>query len=88
VRNRRVLASLPTDSDAVLPWGAGHLPGLAVGLRKAGHRRRDTTWVRVGRLPAIWPTVKDFWPVLRAIWAASDVPGDDTPPPSQPDTAA
>lgn len=84
-RNRQVLASLPTDSDAVLPWGAAHLPGLAAGLRKAGYRRRATTWVTVGSLPTIWQTVKDS---LRAIWAATDAPGDDTPPRSQSGTAA
>jgi hypothetical protein len=87
-RNRRVLASLPTDLDAVLPWGASHLPGLARGLRKAGYRRRDTTWVTVGRLPTIRQTVKDSWPGLRAIWAATDAASDDTPPPSQPDISA
>jgi hypothetical protein len=87
-RNRRVLASLPTNSDAVLPWGAAHLPGLAAGLRKAGYRRRDTIWVTVGRLPTIWQIVKDCWPGLRALWASLDVEGDDTSPPSQPDTAA
>jgi hypothetical protein len=76
-RNSHVLACLPADSDAVLPWGAGHLPGLAAGLRKAGYRRRDTTWVTVGRLPAIWPSVKAMRTGMKAFWAALGTQGDD-----------
>jgi len=64
-RTSHLLASLPTDSDVVLPWGVGHLPGLAAGLRKAGYRRRDTTWVTVGKLPAIWPSIKAFCAGIR-----------------------
>lgn len=75
-RNSHALASLPADSDAVLVWGAGHLPGLAAGLRKAGYRRRDTSWVTVGRLPGIWPSVKAFATGMKAFWAALDTPGD------------
>jgi hypothetical protein len=87
-RTRHVLASLPADSDAVLPWGADHLPGLAAGLRKAGYRRRETTWVTVGRLPAIWPSVKAFWAGIKALWRAPGAGDDETSPPSSPDSAA
>jgi hypothetical protein len=87
-RNRRVLASLPADSDAVLPWGADHLPGLAAGLRKAGYRWRDTTWVTVGRLPAIWPSVKATWSGMRAARWTPSTPHDDAPPPPRPDGTA
>jgi hypothetical protein len=85
-RNRHVLASLPPDSDAVLPWGGAHLHGLAAGLRKAGYRRQDTTWVTVGRLPAFWPSLKAWWAGARAFYAAP--PGaraDNAPPSSGPD---
>ena len=75
-RTSHVLACLPADSDAVLPWGAGHLPGLAAGLRKAGYRRRDTTWVTVGKLPAIWPSVKAMGAGMKAFWAALGTQGD------------
>jgi hypothetical protein len=57
-RNARALASLPPGADVVLLWGAGHLPGLAAELTRTGHRRRGTTWVNVGRLPALWPSIK------------------------------
>jgi hypothetical protein len=87
-RNRHVLAGLPAGSDAVLPWGADHLPGLAAGLRKAGYRRRDTTWVTVGRLPAIWPSVKAAWSGMRAALAAPSTPDDDARPSSRPDGTA
>jgi hypothetical protein len=86
-RTSHVLASLPAESDAVLPWGAGHLPGLAAGLRTAGYRRRDTSWVTVGRLPAIWPSVKALWAGIRAIRASPGAPGDSSAPPSSPDRA-
>jgi hypothetical protein len=67
-RNARALASLPSDADAVLLWGAGHLPGLAVDLTKAGHRRQGTTWLNVGRLPALWASIRTvckYYPALR-----------------------
>jgi len=67
-RNARVLARLPSDADAVLLWGAGHLPGLAADLKRAGHRRQSTTWVNVGRLPALWASIKTackYYPALR-----------------------
>jgi hypothetical protein len=45
-----------TDRDTVLVWGAGHLPGLAAGLRERGFLRRgDPDWHTVARLP--WRTV-------------------------------
>src|SRR5215469_2722084 len=78
-RNSHVLASLPADSDAVLPWGAGHMRGLARGLRQAGYRRRETTWVTVGRLPAIWTSIKLLSTGLRALWVALDAPDDNAP---------
>jgi hypothetical protein len=87
-RNRHVLASLPTDSDAVLPWGAAHAPGLAAGLQKAGYRQRNTTWVTVGRLPAIWPSVKALWSGARALRAALHAQGDNTSAPTRPESAA
>jgi hypothetical protein len=65
-RNRGALARLPSDADAVLLWGSGHLPGLAVGLKKAGYRQRSTTWVPVGELPAVWPSLRVMWTWLRS----------------------
>jgi hypothetical protein len=64
-RNRGALARLPSDTDAVLLWGSGHLPGLAAGLRKTGYRQRSTAWVPVGELPAVWPSLRVFWRWLR-----------------------
>jgi hypothetical protein len=76
-RNREALAGLPSDADAVLLWGSSHLTGLAAGLKKAGYRRRSTTWVPVGKLPAIWPCLKAVW-----MWAlASDEDDSSTPVP-------
>jgi hypothetical protein len=69
-RNRGALARLPSDADAVLLWGSGHLPGLAAGLKEAGYRRRRTAWVPVGELPAFWPSLRIFWTWLRS-------PGED-----------
>jgi hypothetical protein len=60
------LAGLPPDADAVLLWGTGHLRGLAAGLRKAGYRHRGTSWVSVGRLPALWPSLRVVVCWLRA----------------------
>jgi hypothetical protein len=87
-RNRHVLASLPPDSDAVLPWGGAHLAGLAAGLREAGYRRRDTTWVTVGQLPAFWPSLKAWWAGARAFYAAPRSGGGNAPPSSPPDSPA
>ena len=40
-RNAHALARMPSGADVVLLWGAGHLPGLAAGLKQApGERRR------------------------------------------------
>jgi hypothetical protein len=67
-RDSRALAGLPSGNDAVMLWGAGHLPGLAAGLKKTGHRRQATTWVSVGKLPALWAsirTVLKYYPALR-----------------------
>lgn len=75
-RNREALAGLPPDADAVLLWGSGHLTGLAIGLKKAGYRRRSTTWVPVGTLPAIWPCLKAIW-----MWARASDEDDSTPAP-------
>jgi hypothetical protein len=87
-RNRHALASLPPGSDAVLPWGGAHLRGLAAGLRKAGYRRRATTWVTVGKLPAFWPCVEAMWAGGRALYAAPRARGDNPPPSSRPDSPA
>ncbi|HYK67915.1 MAG TPA: hypothetical protein VEV45_08225 [Streptosporangiaceae bacterium] len=87
-RNRFVLASLPGDSDAALPWGAGHLPGLAAGLRKAGYRRRETTWLTVGALPAVWPSVRLFWTEIRPLWAAIGTEDRTSPETRRPNSAA
>jgi hypothetical protein len=81
-RTSHVLASLPADSDVVLPWGVGHLSGLAAGLRKAGYRRRDTTWVTVGKLPAIWPSIKAFCAGIRGFRQGAR--GGDASPPELP----
>ncbi len=67
-RNARALARLPSGDDAVLLWGAGHLPGLAAGLKETGHRREAATWVNVGQLPALWAsirTVLKYYPAVR-----------------------
>jgi len=67
-RNAHALANLPAGADVVLLWGAGHLPGLAAGLKQAGHRRQGTTWMNVGRLPALWASIKTvakYLPALR-----------------------
>lgn len=87
-RNRHVLASLPPDSDAVLPWGGGHLAGLAAGLQEAGYRRRGTTWVTVGQLPAFWPSLKAWWAGARAFYAAPRSGRGNAPPSSPPDSPA
>jgi hypothetical protein len=60
-RNQLLLAALPSDKDVVLVWGAGHLPGLAAGLRAAGYRRQATEWVNVGTLPPVWKSLRVFW---------------------------
>lgn len=67
-RNARALASLPSGDDAVLLWGAGHLPGLAAGLKETGHRRQAATWLNVGQLPALWASIRvvvKYYPALR-----------------------
>lgn len=64
-RNARALASLPANADVVLLWGAGHLSGLAAGLKQSGHRRQGTIWLRVGRLPALWASIRAFARYLR-----------------------
>lgn len=87
-RNRHVLASLPADSDAVLLWGAGHLPGFATGLRNAGYRRRDTTWVTVGMLPALRTSLVKAFARPSASRSAQGTQLDDVPPPPSPDSAA
>jgi hypothetical protein len=76
-RNRGALARLPSDVDAVLLWGSGHLLGLAEGLKKAGYRRRSTTWVSVGELPAVWTCLRAFRASLRALGAADSAPAPD-----------
>jgi hypothetical protein len=65
-RNRTALAALPPEGDAVLVWGAAHLPGLAAGLRKAGFRRRSAEWVTIGTVPALWPSIRGIWRALRS----------------------
>jgi hypothetical protein len=70
-RNRDALARLPSDADAVLLWGGGHLSGLAKGLRKAGYRHRGTTWVPIGELPALWPSFR-----IALSWLRSPGPDD------------
>jgi hypothetical protein len=86
-RNSHALAGLPAGADAVLPWGGGHLPGLAAGLRKAGYRRRHTTWVAVCRLPAIWTSIRALWVGMKALWT-QEAPGDHAMPPTGPDSTA
>lgn len=65
-RNRAALAALPPEGDAVLVWGAAHLPGLGVSLRKAGFRRRSAEWVSIGTVPALWPSVGIIRRALRS----------------------
>lgn len=76
-RNRGALARLPTDADAVLLWGSGHLPGLAAGLKKAGYRQRNTTWVPIGELPALWPSLRIFWTWARSPGKVAGAPSPD-----------
>jgi hypothetical protein len=76
-RNRGALARLPSDADAVLLWGSGHLPGLDAGLKKAGYRRRSTARVPVGELPAVWSCLRVFWAWLRAPGANDSAPAPD-----------
>jgi hypothetical protein len=67
-RNARALAGLPSDADVVLLWDAGHLPGLAAGLKETGHWRQGTTWLNVGRLPTLWASIRTagkYLPALR-----------------------
>jgi hypothetical protein len=78
-RNRGALAKLPADADAVLLWGGSHLPGLAAGLKKAGYRRRGTTWETVGELPAVWPAIRAFWTWLRTS-GEDDLTSEPAPP--------
>lgn len=66
-RNAHALARLPSGADVVLLWGAGHLPGLAAGLKQAGHRRQGTTWVNVGRLPTLWASIRTVGKHLPAL---------------------
>lgn len=87
-RNRQVLASLPTESDAVLPWGASD---PARTRRRAAQSRLPAAGHHLGhcgQAPHHQATTKASRARLRAVWAALDARGDDTPPPSQPDTAA
>lgn len=52
-RSRHAIGSLPPGRDAVLIWGAGHVPGLDAMLRRAGYRRRSLDWLTAGRFPGI-----------------------------------
>jgi hypothetical protein len=73
-RNRGAIAGLPPDTDAVLVWGSGHLPGLAASLKNAGYRHRSTAWVTVGELPALWPCLQVFWRWLRSAGEFASAP--------------
>ena len=66
-RNAQALASLPSGGDVVLLWGAGHLPGLAAGLKQAGYRREGAIWVNVGRLPTLWASIRTVARYLPAL---------------------
>jgi hypothetical protein len=76
-RNRGALAKLPSDADAVLLWGSGHLPGLAAGMKRAGYRHRSTAWASVGELPAVWPSLRAFWTWVRASGEDDSTPSPD-----------
>jgi hypothetical protein len=65
-RNRTALAALPPGGDVVLLWGAGHLPGLATGLRNAGYRRQSIEWVTVGTVPALQASARAIWTALHS----------------------
>ncbi len=82
-RNNGALARLPLDADAVLLWGSDHLPGLAAGLKRAGYRRRSTSWVAVGELPATWPCIRAF-----LTWLRASGKNDSTPTPEDADPPA
>jgi hypothetical protein len=64
-RNDRALAALPSDRDAVLIWGFGHLPGLAAGLLRAGYRRQASAWLNAGEIPPLRASAMAVWAVLR-----------------------
>jgi hypothetical protein len=83
-RNREALARLPSDRDAVLLWGIGHLPGLTAGLKQAGYRRRRARWVPVGEVPAIWPSLRIVVGWLRSPGGVEPDHDDESsvPPPS------
>ncbi|MGD0243344.1 MAG: hypothetical protein ABSB59_23935 [Streptosporangiaceae bacterium] len=81
-RNERALASLPSDRDAVLIWGANHLPGLAAGLQQAGYRRQAGAWLSVGELPPLRTSAQAIWGVLR-----EDRPGSAVAPGQDPGSA-
>jgi hypothetical protein len=64
-RNTRALAALPSDTDSVMVWGSGHLPGLAAGLQQAGYQRQASGWLNAGELPPLQASAKAIWAVLR-----------------------
>ena len=71
-RNDRALAALPSDRDAVLLWGAGHVPGLAAGLRRAGYERQASAWLNVGELPPLRTSAMAVWGAWRADQGSAD----------------
>lgn len=66
-RNRLLLEALSADEDAVLVWGAGHLPGLARGLRSAGYRRQATEWLTAGTLPPMRKSFRVLWDTIGSL---------------------
>lgn len=85
-RNERVMdAVLAEDHDAVLLWGAAHLPGMGRILAEAGYERLARAWRPVMARQRIIEAIRnamdhsaseDEWP-----WAGQEIP--DTVPAAQ-----
>jgi hypothetical protein len=57
-RTAVVLAAVHgTDRDAVLLWGAAHLPGLEADLANAGYEPAGERWYTVATVPRIWRAI-------------------------------
>lgn len=63
-RNQHALAALPPGRDAVLIWGAGHLPGMTSILEQAGFQREAQEWLPAGRLPGLVKSTAIAWAAI------------------------
>jgi hypothetical protein len=72
--------------DAVLVWGAGHLPGLDAGVRSRGYTCTDTTWHTVTAIPTMRAA---WWQLLTGhAGALADAEPGNGAPHRQPQTPA